>query len=49
LAFATFLVLRLRIGACGVGACYFGAYDSYQDLFGSHRVSIFDVGKFDLD
>ena len=28
-AFATFLVLRLRIGACGVGACDFGAYDSY--------------------
>jgi len=29
LAFATFLVWRLRIGACGVGACGLGAYDSY--------------------
>jgi len=27
LAFATFLVCRLRTGACGVGACGFGAIE----------------------
>ena len=30
LAFAAFLVWRLRIGACGVGVCvFFGSYDIY--------------------
>jgi len=31
LAFATFLVWRLRIGACGVALVVFGAYDSYPE------------------
>jgi len=32
LAFANFLVWRLRIGACSVGLVVFGAYDSYPHL-----------------
>jgi len=33
LAFATFLVWRLRIGACGVGACGFWALKTATRLF----------------
>jgi len=39
LAFATFLVWRLRIGACGVGACSFEAYDSYPPCASLHAAT----------
>ena len=42
MAFATFLVWRLRTGACGVGACGFGAIECPPPIVQSIKLKLCD-------